>query len=60
MANLLRTCSLCGWIYQEYHVEITDKTLLRTLKRMGFVQRVSYLRHSILKEKDYLLSRAKE
>ena len=28
--------SLCGWIYQEYHVKIPNNTLLRTLKRIGF------------------------
>ncbi len=33
--------SLCGWIYQEYNVEIPEKTLWRTLKRMGFIHGIS-------------------
>jgi transposase len=57
--QFVSTCSLCGWIYQEYNVEITDKTLLRTLKRMGFVHRISK-RRSILKEKDYVIIARRE
>ncbi|HAI69980.1 MAG TPA: hypothetical protein DCM38_11175 [Gammaproteobacteria bacterium] len=53
------TRSLCGWIYQEYNVEITDKTLLRTLKRMGFVHRTSK-RRSVLIESDYVIIARRE
>ncbi len=46
--------SLCGWISQEYDIDIPDKTLWRTLKRMGFVHGISK-RRRVLKERDYVI-----
>ena len=46
--------SLCGWIYQEHHIEIPKQTLWRTLKRMGFVYGISK-RRNVLKERDYII-----
>lgn len=51
--------SLGGWIYQEYKIEIPDKTLWRTLKRMGFIYGISK-RCSILKERDYVIIARRE
>ncbi len=48
----LRT--LCGWLHQEYGVEISNQTLGNTLKRMGFINGRSK-RRSILKERDYVV-----
>ena len=53
------TRSLCGWICQEYEVEIPDNTLWRGLKRMGFVHGISK-RRSVLKEKDYVIIARRE
>ena len=51
--------SLCGWIHQEYNIEIPEKTLWRTLKRMGFVHGMSK-RRSVLKERDYVIIARRE
>jgi transposase len=51
--------SLCGWIYQEYDIEISEKTLWRTLKRMGFAHGTSK-RRSVLKERDYVIIAGRE
>jgi len=51
--------SLCGWISQEHHINIPEKTLWRTLKRMGFVHGVSKKR-SVLKEKDDVIIARRE
>ncbi len=51
--------SLCGWIYQEYKIKFFDKTLWRTLRRMGFVHGISK-RRSILKERDYVIIARRE
>lgn len=53
------TRSLCGWIYQEHNIEIHEKTLWRTLKRMGFVHGISK-RRSVLKERDYVIIARRE
>lgn len=53
------TRSLCGWLYQEYNIEIPDNTLFRTLKRMGFVHGISK-RRSVLKERDYVIIARRE
>jgi len=51
--------SLCGWLTQEYNIEIHNITLWRTLKRMGFVHGKSK-RRSVLKEKDYVIIARRE
>ncbi|MCP4109839.1 MAG: hypothetical protein GY749_30695 [Desulfobacteraceae bacterium] len=51
--------SLCGWICQEYNIEIPVKTLWRTLKRMGFAYGTSK-RRSVLKERDYVIIARRE
>ena len=51
--------SLCGWIYQEYNIEIPEKTLWRTLKRMGFIYGISK-RRSVLRERDYVIIARRE
>jgi transposase len=51
--------SLGGWIYQEHHIEIPDKTLWRTLKRMGFEYGRSQ-RRSVLKEREYVIIARRE
>ncbi len=51
--------SLRGWIYQEHHRELPDKTLWRTLKRMGFEYGRSK-RRSVLKERDYVIIARRE
>lgn len=51
--------SLCGWIYQEYNVEIPDNTLLRALKRIGFTYGMSK-RRSVLKESNYVIIARRE
>ncbi len=55
----ISTRSLSGWLNQEYEVEIPEKTLLRTLKRMGFVYRISK-RCRVLKERDYVIIARRE
>jgi transposase len=51
--------SLCGWLTQEYKIEIHNKTLWRTLKRMGFIHGQSK-RRSVLKERDYVIIARRE
>lgn len=51
--------SLCGWIYQEYNIEIPEKTLWRTLKRMGFIYGISK-RRSVLRKRDYVIIARRE
>ena len=53
------TRSLCGWLYQQYNIEIPNNTLFRTLKRMGFVHGISK-RRSVLKERDYVIIARRE
>ncbi len=51
--------SLCGRICQECNMEISDKTLWRTLKRMGFEHGTSE-RRSALKERSYVIIAGRE
>jgi len=53
------TRSLCGWIFQEHHIEIPHQTLWRTLNRMGFVHGDSK-RRGVLKERDYVIIARRE
>jgi transposase len=51
--------SVCEWLQKEHHIVLPDKTLWRTLKRMGFEYGRSQ-RRSVLKERDYVIIARRE